>query len=190
MRRVFPRLSSLCAALALTSLVGATAQAAPRGAAQLSRRVTFTAVPAASVLRVAVGRVVEGKVTFGASLGGAPTGNATEACGRVKVTATKYVPSANSGEFGHNETVKQVSATAVDAGNLSKGCKYSLSGLPHSIGLSIDASYTPTTAWNPVCNGNIAQISTNEVSTVTLPNASVKVTLNQVLDYKYCGSLN
>jgi hypothetical protein len=65
-----------------------------------------------------------------------------------------------------------------------------MGGLPHSVGLSIDASYTPTTAWNPVCNGNIAQISTNEVSTITLPNANVKITLNQVLDYKYCGSLN
>lgn len=180
------------AALALCFTVNAAAPVeaaeARAAAAKVTRKVAFTAVPAASIIRAAAGRTVEGKITFAASLGGSPTGTATEACGRVKVSATKYV--AGTGDtFGYDQLVKQVAATPVDAANLSKGCKYSLAALPHSIALSVDAHYAPPTAWNPSCDGDISAIGTSKVMTLTLPNANVKVTLDQVIDFKTCGWL-
>lgn len=182
-------LSALAAAGLLAAASPAPALEVRAAARQLTRKVAYTAVPAASIVRAASGRVVEGKVTFSSSLGGSPTGTATQACARVKVSATKFVPGTGD-SFGYDQLVKQVSATPVDAGDVSKGCKYSLSALPHSIQLSIDAHYEPTTAWSPTCEGNISQIGTSKVMTLTLPNANVKVTLDQLIDYKYCGWLN
>jgi hypothetical protein len=178
------------ASLALLGLAAPASAVEVRAAAKLSRKVTYSAIQQSAITATRIGRVVEGKITFGAGLGGSPTGTATQACARVKARATKYVPPTGDGLFGSNELVKEVSGTPVDAGDVGKGCKYSLSGLPHSIDLSLDASYVPPTEWNPACNGNIAQISTNKVMTVKLPNSNVKVALDQVLDYKYCGNLN
>ena len=177
------------AVTALAALVfGSSAGAADLRLAKLSRKVAYTAVPAASIVRVASGRTVEGKVTFAPGLGGSPTGTAAQICGRVFVSATKFI--AGSGDsFGYDQLVKQVAGTPVDANDASKGCRYALTALPHSVALSIDAHYTPTTAWNPPCEGDISQIGTNKVMTLTLPNASVKVTLDQVIDYKTCGWL-
>jgi hypothetical protein len=186
---------SRLAAVAVTSL-GLLGLAAPaeavelRAAAKLSRKVTYSAIQQSAITATRIGRIVEGKITFAASLGGSPTGTAAQACARVEARASKYVPPTGDGLFGVTELVKAVAATPVDANDLTKGCKYSLSGLPHSIDLSLDASYNPPTAWNPACNGNIAQISTNKVMTVKLPNSNVKVSLDQTLDYKYCGNLN
>lgn len=185
------RFRTLVSALTVCGLVGsfsAASGAEVRAAGKLTRKVTYTAVSAASIARAISGRTVEGKVTFGPALGGAPTGTATQACGRIKVSASKFIPGTGD-SFGYEQVVKQVSATPVDAGDLSKGCKYALTLLPHSVQLSIDAHYAPTTAWNPSCVGDISQIGTSKVMTLTLPNANVKVTLDQVIDYKYCGSL-
>lgn len=192
MRNTHPTMAliALFCTLVAGSLTAAYAGPRVAAAANLTRAVRFHAVSASKFRVARVGRWVNGKVSFASSLGGNPTGSATQACGRVTVYASKYVPPASGDLFGHQEIVKQVKATPVDAGDLAKGCKYSMAGLPANQPLAIDANYTPTTAWNPVCSGNIAQISTNEVMTLTLPNAPVQVTLDLALDYKYCGNLN
>lgn len=184
-------LSRSLIALGLVASTLSSASAAGNLAGKLTRKVAFTAVQQSAITAVRVaGRTVEGKVTFAGSLGGTPTGTASEACGRVSVYASKYVPAADGDLFGHDEVVKSVKATPVDAGDLSKGCKYALTMLPHSVSLAIDSNYTPTTAWTPSCQGNISQITSSKVPTLTLPNANVKVTLDLALDYKYCGNLN
>lgn len=83
--------SALSCALALTALTAGTASAAPP-AGIAARKVSYVAVPPAAITCVRqVGRSVEGKITFAPTLGGTPTGTATEACARVKVSATKHV---------------------------------------------------------------------------------------------------
>lgn len=185
--------STLAAFGLMALVVGGIAEARVSAARSptLTRQVRFVSVSASKIKVVKVGRRVHGNITFAASLGGSPTGSATQACGRVKVYASKFVPPpAGSGGFGHQEVVKQVSATPVDAGDLSKGCKYALLGLPANVALALDANYTPTTAWNPVCNGNISQITTNEVASLMLPSSPVDVSLDMEIDYKTCGNLN
>ena len=184
-------LSQSLLALGLIASTVSIASAAGVTARKLTRKVTYSAIQATSITPVRIaGRTIEGKITFAGSLGGTPTGNATEACGRVNVYASKYVPAADGDLFGHDEVVKTVKATPVDAGDLGKGCKYLMLQLPHSVSLAIDANYTPTAAWTPTCQGNISQITSSKVATITLPNANVKVSLDLSIDYKYCGNLN
>lgn len=183
-------LSQSLLALGLIASTVSSASAAGSVAGKLTRKVTYSAVQQSAITAVRIaGRTIEGKVTFAGSLGGTPTGTATEACGRVNVYASKFVPAANGDLFGHDEVVKSVKATPVDAADLGKGCKYALTALPHSVSLAIDANYTPTTAWNPSCQGDISQITSSKVATITLPNANVKVTLDLAIDYKTCGYL-
>ena len=184
---------SIVSVLAVCGLVAGSVSSASalevRAANKLTRKVTYAAVSAANIIRVRAGRIVEGSITFAPSLGGSPTGSATEACARVKVSASKFIPG-DGQSFGYEQVVKQVSATPAVAGDLSKGCKYVMAGLPASIQLSIDGHYEPPSAWSPACDGNISLIGTSKVMTLMLPDAGVKVTLNQVIDYKYCGNLN
>jgi len=184
-------LSQSLLALGLVASTVSSASAAGSGAGRLTRRVSYAAVQQSAITGVrSAGRKIEGKVTFAGSLDGTPTGTATEACGRVYVHASKFIPAASGELFGHDEVVKSVKATPVDAADLGKGCKYALTALPHSVSLAIDTSYTPTTAWNPSCQGNTSQISSSKVATITLPNANVKVALDLSIDYKTCGNLN
>ena len=184
-------LSQSLIALGLIASTVSAASAAGNIAGKLTRKVTYSAIQQSAITQVRIaGRTIEGKVTFAGSLGGTPTGNATEACGRVNVYASKYVPAADGDLFGHSEVVKSVKATPVDASDLSKGCKYIMLQLPHSVSLAIDSNYLPTTAWTPTCQGNISQITSSKVATITLPNANVKVSLDLALDYKYCGNMN
>jgi hypothetical protein len=152
--------------LVLGLSVGAEAGGTKRLMARPSR--TIKAINSSSVVTIKEGRVIQGTVHWPKASLGKPTGNATEACQRVRVMAidgTSPFPDTVGAEKGSTH------GTPVDVNDVTKGCNFELTNLPGDLKLLLDAFYAPGTAWTPQCNLEGWECSNEEMYSVTLPKS-------------------
>src|SRR5262249_11395019 len=136
------------------------------------------------------GHVVSGKVTW-PSRGGTPSGNATEACSHVTVSAVETVEN-KTGIFTFDSQKVMVSAkgTPVDASDVKKGWNYKLTNVPAEKNLGFDASFGPGSDWNPKCNQPGQFVADNgEVAHLTLPKTGARVTIDIAINNVYCENI-
>jgi hypothetical protein len=137
------------------------------------------------------GHVVSGKVTWATGKNGSPTGNATEACSHVTVSAVETVEN-KTGIFTFDSQKVMVSTkgTPVDANDVKKGCNYRLTHVPAEKNLGFDASYGPGGDWNPKCNPPGQFVADNgEVAHLTLPKTGAQVTIDIAINNVYCANI-
>ncbi len=151
---------ALCGAFGIAPLSSAFEPQAP-AAVQQPRQVS------PGVLKVAR---VEGTVAWPTSGGNPTAATAVAACGAVKVSAVKEVPS--GGMVPKTETVGETTAKPVDAADVKKGCTYALVPLPQAQPLKISARFSG--AWSsPLGGGGVW----SEATPVTLKPGVLKVNL-------------